>query len=147
MNLGIVESMGAKTCPKCERSLSVSAFSRNASRSDGLQSWCRECKKVQDTEYYQRNKPRYLAYNRKQYAKLKEELAALKSFPCADCHGVFPPYVMDFDHLDATLKRFDVGRARKYSLDEIKREIAKCELVCANCHRIRTHERRQAPLV
>ena len=85
-----------------------------------------------------------LAYNRKQYAKLKEELAALKSFPCADCHGVFPPYVMDFDHLDATLKRFDVGRARKYSLDEIKREIAKCELVCANCHRIRTHERRQA---
>lgn len=117
------------------------------SKPDGLQAWCRDCKKAQDSEYYQRNKSKYLEYNRRQYEKLKQEVITLKAKPCTDCGGCFPYYVMDFDHVDGTKKRFDVGRARKYSLAEIRREIAKCELVCANCHRIRTHERRQAPLV
>jgi hypothetical protein len=114
---------------------------------DGLQPWCRECKKVQDTGYYQRNEPRYLKYNREQYERLKHGLIKLKELPCADCGGVFPPYVMDFDHFDASQKRFDVGRARKHSLALLKSEIARCELVCANGHRIRTHGRSHAPLV
>lgn len=82
-----------------------------------------------------------------QYERLKQALIKLKELPCADCGEVFPPSVMDFGHLDASQKRFDVGRARKRSLALLKSEIAKCELVCANCHRIRTRERSHAPLV
>ncbi len=66
-----------------------------------------------------------------------------KNKPCADCHVPYPYYVMDFDHLPEYKKEFAIGRAvdLKKSLSQIKKEIAKCELVCANCHRIRTYKR------
>jgi len=66
-----------------------------------------------------------------------------KSKPCIDCHTNYPYYVMQFDHLSGLDKEFNVSQAvySKKSLDQIKEEIAKCELVCANCHAIRTYNR------
>lgn len=59
--------------------------------------------------------------------------------PCADCGGMFPPYVMHWDHLPGHDKTAAVSvmvgnRSRELVLDEL----AKCELVCANCHVMRT---------
>lgn len=61
---------------------------------------------------------------------------------CTDCHEIFPYYVMDFDHVRGT-KRCDVSDlvAKGRSLDMIKAEIAKCDLVCANDHRVCTFAR------
>ncbi len=67
----------------------------------------------------------------------------------------FPAVAMDFDHLPEYPKTAAVtgmiigtarytlpdGSTRKYTLEEIAAEIAKCELVCANCHRVRTSKR------
>jgi len=66
-----------------------------------------------------------------------------KNKPCTDCHISYPYYVMDFDHLPQYEKSFEIGRSfvSGRSMEQIKKEIAKCELVCANCHRIRTHKR------
>ena len=59
---------------------------------------------------------------------------------CADCKESYPYWMLDFDHLKN--KKFEIGKARsKYSLEEIKEEAKKCELVCANCHRNRTFYR------
>jgi hypothetical protein len=141
----------SKKCPKCGQVKPRSEFAKHAGKSDGLQAWCRECKKSKDAAYYQGNKGKYLQYNRDQYARNRDKLNELKSLPCADCGGTFPPYVMDFDHLGDAVKRFNVSATHRYGWEEILREMAKCELVCANCHRIRTHQRteaaRQAPLV
>jgi hypothetical protein len=53
----------------------------------------------------------------------------------------YPPYVMDFDHLDG--KEFTISSSgADYSHAKLVAEIAKCEVVCSNCHRQRTHERR-----
>lgn len=62
-----------------------------------------------------------------------------------DCKREFPSYVMDFDHRDASTKRDTVSNlvAKARSLMAIEAEIAKCDLVCSNCHRIRTHRRGQ----
>ena len=58
--------------------------------------------------------------------------------PCVDCGASYHPCVMDFDHI-AEDKSADVSRlVRSSSLERIKEEIAKCELVCSNCHRLRT---------
>jgi hypothetical protein len=59
-----------------------------------------------------------------------------------DCGQTFPPYVMDFDHVRGE-KKYNVGlmASSGYSLKMIAAEIQKCDLVCANCHRIRTHQR------
>lgn len=67
-----------------------------------------------------------------------------KAAPCTDCGQRFPAQVMEFDHLDATQKTDDVAalvRDRE-TPSVVFAEIAKCELVCANCHRIRTLYRR-----
>lgn len=61
--------------------------------------------------------------------------------PCADCGGRFPPCCMHFDHVpERGQKLFDIGRS-DFGIAKIQAEIAKCDLVCANCHAIRTWNR------
>lgn len=63
--------------------------------------------------------------------------------PCADCNRHMPHYVMDFDHVTGEKTR-DVSAlvAAPASIKTIQAEIEKCEVVCAICHRVRTHFRR-----
>ena len=43
---------------------------------------------------------------------------------------------MDFHHKDPSTKVFEIGsKGYKYSLEKLKEEVAKCDVVCANCHR------------
>lgn len=73
---------------------------------------------------------------------LKAEVEALRDNPCMDCGGSFPVECMDFDHVRGE-KVDDVVRLVHSSTREaVMAEIEKCELVCANCHRIRTKQRR-----
>jgi hypothetical protein len=70
-------------------------------------------------------------------------VGALKSStPCMDCGGMFPSEAMDFDHARGVkVKGIAAMVARDFGLDEIQAEIEKCDIVCSNCHRIRTHMR------
>ena len=65
----------------------------------------------------------------------------LSNSECADCN-IRDPRVLEFDHLRD--KKFNVSRAvsgSTRSWETILSEIDKCDIVCANCHRIRTQER------
>jgi hypothetical protein len=63
-----------------------------------------------------------------------------ENVPCVDCGVKYPYYVMDFDHLED--KKFNISYlAATGRIGTLKMEIAKCEIVCANCHRKRTYER------
>jgi hypothetical protein len=75
---------------------------------------------------------------------MKLWIAELKSAPCTDCGGRFPTCCMDFDHRRGEVKANNVGSmvAHHYARELIEAEIAKCDLVCANCHRVRTRDRR-----
>lgn len=94
--------------------------------------------------YYQRTKAEHYVRSRARYLKLRDHIRQVKEqTPCADCKVQYPPCVMDFDHLRD--KSFNVSNVRGWaSLETLKAEIAKCELVCANCHRLRTHARKSA---
>lgn len=72
-------------------------------------------------------------------------LRDLRRVPCADCGGIFPPFVMDFDHRDPTQKRFSIAAGKSLLKNRVvlMAEIAKCDIVCANCHAMRT-KRQQA---
>lgn len=77
--------------------------------------------------------------------KLRKLIQEVKNeTPCADCGQRFPYYCMQFDHLPGQKKEFNVGEAktRMVSLEKLKAEIKKCEVVCANCHAKRTHRRK-----
>ena len=75
---------------------------------------------------------------------LKNWMIEIKSKPCHDCGITYDVCCMDFDHIDGTEKTYNVGSmfAHHYSKELIEKELDKCELVCANCHRIRTKIRR-----
>jgi len=62
--------------------------------------------------------------------------------PCTDCDDTFPPFVMQWDHLPGFEKLGDIGTMLgRYPRAVILEELKKCELVCANCHVIRTVRR------
>ena len=77
-------------------------------------------------------------------AALKEWMVQLKSKPCTDCGNRFPVCCMDFDHHKGDNKSYNIGSmfAHHYSRELIQTELDKCDLVCANCHRIRTRNRK-----
>jgi len=94
-------------------------------------------------EYYERNKEalnvKYQRYKDEARAKVR----ALKEVPCADCGVEYPYYVMDFDHVRGEklgdISNFISNRQYQKAYDEID----KCEVVCSNCHRIRSWTRMQ----
>lgn len=95
----------------------------------------------------------YLANRQKMINRAKDDrdrrkqegrkiLVEAKNKPCADCGVQYPYYVMQFDHLDGDDKEFNIGGAwLRYGFQRILDEIAKCDVVCANCHAERTHQR------
>jgi hypothetical protein len=64
-----------------------------------------------------------------------------KNKPCADCGVPYPFYVMDFDHRENKSFNLSMVAKRHYSEARLLEEIAKCDVVCANCHRERTAKR------
>ena len=75
-----------------------------------------------------------------QTAEKREKIAAIKAVPCAECGNSYPTEAMDFDHVRGE-KKFNISTAHAKSWRVIEEEIAKCEVVCANCHRVRTRRR------
>ena len=120
-----------KRCPRCGELKSLEAFSPKQGRR--CQAYCKACARE-----YQRGRPRLLL--------AKRLVRAAKKRPCADCGVEYPYYVMDFDHCPGTFKRANLSVLvkRGASNDVLLKELAKCDVVCANCHRVRTHQRKQA---
>ena len=86
---------------------------------------------------------RYLERKRARWQEHGRLLDRLRDVPCADCGQRFPPCAMDFDHRDPTMKRYGVTRmVGRAGTTRILAEAAKCDIVCANCHRSRTLARR-----
>jgi hypothetical protein len=98
--------------------------------------------------WYQQNRAIHIARVNRVTRRARERnsryIDEQKSCPCADCRVRYPPFLLDFDHVRgqkiAILAKLRSGRA---SLTRVAAEIAKCEVVCSNCHRLRTYLRRK----
>lgn len=86
-----------------------------------------------------------LEYRRERARSQAELLDELRDTPCMDCGARFPPYVMQFDHRDPTTKTQLVSKMiGRAGTARILNEVARCDIVCTNCHRDRTYKRRMA---
>jgi hypothetical protein len=74
----------------------------------------------------------------------KAILIEYKGGCCVDCGGMFPACCYDFDHLRD--KVFEIASCLCCRIEKLKAEADKCDLVCANCHRVRTQKRQGVPL-
>jgi hypothetical protein len=93
-------------------------------------------------EYKETQRDLYLARQRANAAAV----AAAKSVPCTDCGGIFPLFCMDLDHVpERGPKLFRLNQCGSRKPEAVLAEIAKCDAVCANCHRTRTRNRAKGP--
>jgi hypothetical protein len=106
-------------------------------------SYCRPCRKAYDKKRYEQDKGIGRTHSKEWYYKKQEYVKQAKSVPCFDCEIQYPYYVMEFDHLPEFVKISHVSKlVASGSMPSLLEEIAKCEVVCANCHRERTQQRK-----
>lgn len=131
-----------KLCSKCNIVKEITEFNKNRTRKDGLQGFCKSCSKLASSHHYKNNTKYYVNKSKTQMTKLRNLIESIKSnSPCKDCGNTFDTVCMDFDHLtNKTCNVSDMPRTG-CSMQKLLIEIAKCDLVCANCHRIRTKNR------
>ena len=127
-----VPSGRRKLCTKCGQKKLLGLFAKRADSHDGHACWCLTCWRE-----YQRARDAQGAQHGYRL-KARQHLDSLKTTPCVDCGNSFPPCVMDFDHVRGE-KVTSVSRMLRWSRERLLAEIAKCDLVCSNCHRLRTH--------
>lgn len=138
--------MQFKICSTCKVKVDIEFFGRNKSKSDGFQSQCKSCKSTTQRNWYQSHdvthKVNVRINAKKQKAVLRDYVRRwLLENPCVVCGEPRLP-TLDFDHVRGKKQDSVSSLVRSVcSLTTLQKEIAKCEVVCSNCHRIRTYER------
>ena len=136
---------GERRCGRCNDVKPLTEFNWRRKGRGQRDNLCRACRSAYHREHYLANRQRYIdqARQRKQLLALERTTYLIEYFrthPCIDC-GESDAVVLEFDHVCD--KSFDVAQALPYrTWQSILDEIAKCEVVCANCHRRRTAHRR-----
>lgn len=90
--------------------------------------------------YYINNRDKIALKEKKEHQEKAKFIRRMKDKPCTDCGKCFPYYVMDFDHIRDKRKKMNMMINLGWSA--IFEEIDKCDVVCSNCHRIRSYTRR-----
>lgn len=135
--------MDMKTCTTCQEEKPREEFSSHPSNRDRLQASCKPCCNAKARVYYLAQRAEKISLARKRKIEMREWLREQKTGPCADCGVTYDPVCMDFDHLPEFTKEDNIANLmrRNASKARLAAEIAKCELVCSNCHRLRTRDR------
>lgn len=137
--------MFLKFCGRCGTEKPKYEFNKNKSKSDGLATMCKCCNKEYQKSYYFENSKQHKAtakVNKKKYVERNRNFVReyLLNNPCVDC-GFSDIRALQFDHIDMVgSKSKRVTYFMDHSLENLKREISKCQIRCANCHFIRTRE-------
>lgn len=130
-----------KTCTNCGQTKPLEDFHRNKNTKDGRAYSCKPCmnqavgRRHKDPVYRERQETQAA---KKTKANREFLWKYLTEHPCEHC-GNSDPRVLEFDHIDQNTKTADISYlVYRSPLERIQEEIAKCRVLCANCHRIRT---------
>jgi hypothetical protein len=130
-----------KTCKICTQTKPLNEFYKK--RSNGKNSYmhiCKVCSNAKSKVNYQKNREWYIKRDAKRDKVWRNWLSSLKEGkPCQNCKQVYHPVVMDWHHRDPSLKIRGVAHFRPTNKQAVYEEIAKCDLLCSNCHRYLTH--------
>ncbi len=149
-----MNTIQTKLCLDCKETKSLTEFSVNNNKRDGLCIYCKPCAHVRRLDYYDRFKEKenknHTEYVKKHTLRVKEnarknrnkirldkksELVKLHGGKCVVCGYSRHIAAFDFHHKDPKTKTFTLGSVRSFPLDVLMEESKKCALLCANCHR------------
>lgn len=133
--------MTTKYCPSCKQEVNINLFSKNKSKKDGLASSCKNCQSNYQHSWYLVNKKEHIKRAGIRRNKIVNEnrqyiFDYLSKNSCKDC-GETNPIVLEFDHVKGK-KIKPVSEMISFSRNSLNKEISKCEIRCANCHRKKT---------
>lgn len=132
-----------KRCANCGNTKPWSAFSSQDRKEFRPCSYCRKCQRAYCKAHYRRNR---VAHNKGRHQRKRGERRASQEFiwkylethECIDC-GERDIVVLEFDHVTGTKEtEISILVARGSTKEHIQRELAKCVVRCANCHRRKT---------
>lgn len=132
-----------RRCSACGETKALDAYHKRRVAGDGRAPLCKLCKARVDRLNYLRTRETRTRQSGLGRRATHGWYTALKQGPCGDCDNSFHFAAMHWDHRPGTTKLFSVsdGHRSGYSKLRLLAEIAKCDLVCANCHAIRTYQR------
>lgn len=114
--------MQTKICTKCGKEYSIEEFNWRDKKKGSRRSECKYC---------------HSKYMRDKYAQKQKTVQELKKDSCCAKCGDTREYILDYHHIDPSIKENTVARlvSNSYGMDKVLAEIDKCILLCANCHR------------
>lgn len=128
-------------CTKCGEFRQLSMFRIRRGKHEQP---CKKCCSEYGRRHYRNNKQYYIDKADKRNAIVLEQVRRivweyLRNHPCVDC-GNDDPRVMEFDHVRG-VKKYNVSEMQnqRHTVKALMEEIAKCDIRCANCHRIKTY--------
>lgn len=134
--------MSRKQCSSCLKNKDFKNFSSKKDGKHGIKAVCKDCSNKKYREYYYSNNSKLRdqinTARRARTLKIKQFVFdLLKKYGCIDC-GENNPVVLEFDHIKDKHSDVSLLIRNGCSLSKITAEISKCQIRCANCHRIKT---------
>lgn len=132
-----------KTCTKCNKKKIPEEFRKRSKNYDGLSCWCNECFREYERNKWKSSKDRRESNKTKNKERILRNRQFifdwLKRYPCETC-GEKDPIVLQFDHINKNEKSHNISEMihAGFSIEKIKEEVQKCQVLCANCHARRT---------
>jgi hypothetical protein len=138
--------MDLKICTKCNLGQKDIDFNWRNKEKTIRHAICRYCHSKYRKEHYSKNRQKYIDKARKWNTNQREKICEflfdyLQKHPCVDC-GEGDIIVLDFDHLKEKFLGISEMARNCYSIKTIRKEIKKCQVRCANCHRRKTSKER-----
>lgn len=135
-----------KQCAHCREWKTIEEFAFSNRLLGTRQKHCRECMSKFNKESYNRRTEKYRQNIYDNRNRRKEEVKNfvwdyLAANPCME-GGESDPRLLEFHHIDPSQKEYNVSELvnGRYSIERIQKEISKCQVLCANCHRRKTYE-------
>ena len=138
-----MSDIGTQICTKCKKSLPITEYNW---KSKGVKRslHCKACSRQYVRNHYKNNRNYYLNKTKRRNIKLRHDTYEylgnyLLTHVCVDC-GENDVLVLEFDHKDRLKKDLEINKMirKRLSLDTLKKEVQKCDVRCANCHRRKT---------
>lgn len=132
----------SKQCYRCKAIKETSEFHKYARNPDGLQPYCRPCKRSIDIEHYKKHPRRNYERNKANIHRNRKWLYELLKTKQCEWEGctINDPDMLVFDHINPDEKRHYVSTMvhSSFGLKSIQEEVAKCRVLCANHHQKHT---------
>ena len=125
---------GGRKCKTCGETKPIEEFPRHKESKGGRRIVCKPCCYVKQKEWLVNNKERTRERYRKAHRDKKRKAVEKFGGKCNNCGGEFHQSVFEFHHLDPAQKDFSPANASSWK--KMERELDKCVMLCANCHRL-----------